>query len=406
MIDGQGQGLATDASQRAVAAQLRGPVVACAGDPLALRSAIGPFDSGDTRLDAAWDDLAGCAAEPNAFAERWFVMAGVRHLPPPRWLRLIEVWDDTGPAPSLVGLLPLILAPRYGRMPVRHVTNWLHHHSFLGTPLVRQGCEQAFWRAVLLLLDGLPEARGFLHLNGLVEDGPVHRGLAAAARDLGRRGDIVHRVVRAQLDAGLTPDAYFETHVRKKKRKELKRLSARFAELGRVTTRRLSSDDDVNAWCQDFLALEQSGWKGRAGSALASQPDTAAFFCDMLAGADAAGRLDMLRIDLDGRPAAMLINFMTPPGSFSFKIAFDERYARFSPGVLVQIENLQLLLRRDVQWMDSCAVENHPMIDSLWGGRRSIVRVTVPLSGVRRRGLFRMCRAAEDFRARFRGRAA
>ena len=84
----------------------------------------------------------------------------------------------------------------------------------------------------------------------------------------------------------------------------------------------------------------------------------------------------MLRIDLDGRAMAMLVNFITPPGAFSFKIAFDEEYARFSPGVLVQIENLQLLGRGDIAWMDSCAAENHPMIDSLWGGRRSIVRVT------------------------------
>ena len=92
----------------------------------------------------------------------------------------------------------------------------------------------------------------------------------------------------------------------------------------------------------------------------------------------------------------MLVNFITPPGSFSFKIAFDERHARFSPGVLVQIENLQLLARGDLRWMDSCAAENHPMIDSLWGGRRAIVRVTVPLAGAWRRAQFRLCRAAED----------
>ena len=36
---------------------------------------------------------------------------------------------------------------------------------------------------------------------------------------------------------------------------------------------------------------------------------------------------------------------LTPPGAFSYKTAFDERYARFSPGVLLQRENLAMLER-------------------------------------------------------------
>ncbi|MEV8367911.1 hypothetical protein, partial [Streptomyces niveus] len=43
-----------------------------------------------------------------------------------------------------------------------------------------------------------------------------------------------------------------------------------------------------------------------------------------------------------------------------------------------------------------CAVEDHPMIDSLWAQRRSVVRVSVPLSGWRRGAAFRLARAAED----------
>jgi hypothetical protein len=107
-------------------------------------------------------------------------------------------------------------------------------------------------------------------------------------------------------------------------------------------------------------------------------------------------------MELDGRPIAMLANFMTPPGSYSFKIAFDEDHARFSPGVLIQIENLRVLERQDVEWMDSCAVEDHPMINSLWAERRRIVRLSVPLAGPLRRTTFRVCRLAEDASAAMR----
>lgn len=349
------------------------------------------------RLRDEWVRLAGQASEANAFAEIWFVEPGLRHLAGAD-VKIVEVRDG----PELIGLLPLTIAGRYGRMPVRHVQNWRHFHSFLGTPLVRAGREQAFWEAVLASLDDEPWAASFLHINGLAEHGPVHRGLAAAAWIAGRRCDTVHRAQRALLASDLTPQVYYERTVRKKKRKELKRLQGRLGELGEVKVRRLASAEEVAPWCDTFLALERAGWKGKAGSALACRPHTEAFFREAIDGAYAAGRLEFLRLDLDGRPLAMLVNFLTPPGGFAFKIAFDEDHARFSPGVLLKIDNLRLLERPEIDWMDSCAVEDHSMINSLWGERRSIVRVTVPLAGVRRQATFRLCRAAETASAALR----
>jgi hypothetical protein len=77
----------------------------------------------------------------------------------------------------------------------------------------------------------------------------------------------------------------------------------------------------------------------------------------------------------------MLINFLCPPGGFSFKTAFDEDYARFSPGVLLQQANLDLLDDAGIAWVDSCAAPGHPMIDSVWRERRSLAWVNVALSG-------------------------
>lgn len=355
-------------------------------------------------LAAEWQALANDAAEANCFAEPWFMAASLAHLAADDALKLVEVRGSGG---ELLGLLPVGVGADYGRMRVRHLRNWKHHHHFLGTPLIRAGHERAVWAALLDCFDAADWAPGFLHLNGLVEGGPVHAGLAAAAAARGGCA-VVHRELRAELRSDLSPDEYYAHTVRKKKRKEIQRLANRLAELGAVATRGLERADEIAPWCDAFLALERSGWKGRAGSALACAPETEAFFRDAVAGAFAAGRLDFIRIDLDDAPIAMLVNFLAPPGSFSFKIAFDEAYARFSPGVLIQRENLRVLARDDIAWMDSCAAENHPMIDSLWGERRSIVRVTVPLRGLRRRLTHAICRALETaaaFRRRLRGPA-
>jgi CelD/BcsL family acetyltransferase involved in cellulose biosynthesis len=310
-------------------------------------------------------------------------------------VRLIEVRRGG----ALIGLLPLEVALGYARLPVAIVQNWCHHHMFLGTPLVAAGEERAFWSATLALLDEADWAPNLLHLRDFVEGGPIHLGLAAV-----RPTATVHREIRALLDSDLTPEAYYEQAVRQKKRKEIRRLKNRLAELGDVRCHALADRAELGAWCDAYLAMEAAGWKGKAGTALAGAPKTARFFSDAVAAAFDAGRLQFLRLDLAGAPIAMLVNFLTAPGSFSFKTVFDEAYARFSPGVLIQLENLQILNDPAIDWMDSCASEDHPMIDALWTERRAIVRVTVRLAGARRGVVFAICRALEKASALVRGR--
>jgi hypothetical protein len=56
--------------------------------------------------------------------------------------------------------------------------------------------------------------------------------------------------------------------------------------------------------------------------------------------------------------------------AWSWKVAYDETFAAFSPGVQAFLDLTEALLADDqVVCVDSCAVENHPMIDHLWGER-------------------------------------
>ena len=216
----------------------------------------------------------------------------------------------------------------------------------------------------------------------------------------------MHLEERAFLEGELSPDAYFEAAVRSKKRKELRRQKNRLSDEGALAFARHSDAEDLEIWIEEFLALEMRGWKGASGSALACTPQTRALFAEALNGAAAAGKLERLDLRLDGKPLAMLVNFLCPPGGFSFKTAFDEDYARFSPGVLLQVENLALLDNAHIDWCDSCAVEGHPMIDSLWTARRAIGRYSVAIGGSGRRAIFDGLLKAELARSGGRKRAA
>lgn len=340
---------------------------------------------------AGWDALATCAAELNPFYERWCLGPALAAFDPDGEVLLAE-YTVGG---KTMGIAPLARPRRYDRYPLPHLANWLHANSFLGVPLVAAGHEHGFWRALLGWADDHAQIALFLHLHAMPHSGPLHAALRDVCTSLGRTAAVVHRYDRALLQSDLAPEAYFEASMSAKKRKELRRQFNRLADEGAVAFERQDDAAGLDAWTEEFLTLERAGWKGEEGSALACEPAKARFFTEVIAGAAAADKLERLTIRLDGRPIAMLANFIAAPGAFSFKTAYDERLARFSPGVLLQRENLALLARPDIAWTDSCAAPDHPMIERIWREKRTIVRVSMAIGGKARRAFASTLFAAE-----------
>lgn len=352
----------------------------------------------DPVISQSWSKLANLAIEPNPFAEPWYQAAAVQSLASNSTRQIAACWEGE----SLLGLIPLMRSNTYAGLPLAHLQNWVNHNAFLGSPLVAKGRERDFWHGLLSALDNGRDRAFFLHLTAMRLDGPVAVALEQICNTQGRRFAIFQREERALLEHGLSPEAYLEANVRGKKRKELRRQHSRLSELGDISFERSFGDAGLADWIEEFLALERRGWKGSNGSALDCAKETRELFRNALFGAAKEGKLELLALRLDGRAIAMLVNFITPPGAFSFKTAFDEDYARFSPGVLLQIHNLALLEREDIAWCDSCAAQNHPMIDSIWSGRRSIGRYSIAIGGPIKRAAFTALLAAEQAKGRLR----
>lgn len=320
--------------------------------------------------------LVDCA-EPNPFYAPTLLDPALVWLRADGDVRLVEARDSAG---GLIGQLPVVTSDRHGRFPVHHAANWLHAHCFYGAPLLRAGQEVEAWRGLLAALDAAPWSGPFLHLRSVDSEGPAVAALHAACAQDGRSCEELGRYERAMLRSPLNAEGYWTTNVRSKKRKELRRLQYRLAECGEIERRALTDGAELDGWIDAFLALEAKGWKGEQGTALNSSKGDAAFLRFACHGAFAAGQLDMLRIDCAGTAIAMLVNFVGMQGGFSFKIAIDPEFARYSPGVLIEQDNLARVLDTHVApWMDSCAAPDHPMIDSLWGERRIIAQYRIAL---------------------------
>jgi hypothetical protein len=86
----------------------------------------------------------------------------------------------------------------------------------------------------------------------------------------------------------------------------------------------------------------------------------------------------MLGLDFDGRPIARRCAFIAGQGAFAFKTAYDEDFAAYSPGAILEQDSIrQLRGLPDVQWMDSCAAPDNLLVNRLSNDRKTVQSLIV-----------------------------
>lgn len=322
------------------------------------------------RLDAALtgdiDALAGTAVEPNVFHESWMLDAALEHLDVPE-LILVQVYHGS----TLVGLFPLHMCRRFRNLPLRNLRSWSHEYMPLGSPLIAAGHVSASLAALLDWIGSKHAPALILDLASVRADGPI---ATALSRDLHQRQRFaVHRALRERALLDLRQPV--TSGISGKHRKEIRRQQRRLAELGSVEYRALKKDEPVAPWIERFLAIEMSGWKGAEGTAMGVEAGDRAFLAQIAQQAHRRGQLQMLELTLDGATIATKCNLISGEAAFMFKIGYDQNYAKYSPGLLLELFNMDYLRSpacSALAWADSCAKSQHFMIDRLWTGRRVI----------------------------------
>jgi CelD/BcsL family acetyltransferase involved in cellulose biosynthesis len=186
---------------------------------------------------------------------------------------------------------------------------------------------------------------------------------------------------RALLARERDPRTRFNSNMKN----NLRRWQARLETFGRVTPVRLAPGDDVGAWSDEFFKLEASGWKGRAGTAVACRPEDRRFVTEVFAEAFRRGRLHITGLNLDGRPLTRHCMLQAGEGGFCFKIAYDETYEKCSPGILGEVENVrQFLENAGPRWVDSNTARENTSYRRAWKDQRTVQRVAIGVRGLGR----------------------
>lgn len=332
---------------------------------------------------AAWDELAANACDANPFYEPWALLPALEHLPEGQQVEVVLVWAPNPlpkQPPFLVGLFPLIRRARFKRLPLATIATWRHLYAYLGTPLVRVD------RAAEVLdafLDWLRDDAGaaLFVLDTIVSDTAFRHALtdALARRGLGALEE--KRYTRALFRPAADADTYLDVAIGGKKQKELRRQLRRLGETDPIAFTELQPDEPVDAWVDEFIELEGRGWKGSGGTAIRDDAAVRAFFRAAIAGAHAARQLMAYKMK-GANPIAMKLNLRRGKHAIAYKIAYDESLAKFSPGVLLEIEHIRWAhAPGSPTTIDSGAAADHPMINHLWRDRVGIETLIVTTGG-------------------------
>lgn len=251
-------------------------------------------------------------------------------------------------ADRLVGVLTLVSeVGTIGSMPARKLRAAGNTHTCRVALVLDRAFEaeviEAMWNALLRV-----PGWDVLELENVPPGGALRRLVAHAAEE-GYRTHALLALAPPYLD--LTPlngqfealrlDAKFRSNLRRRRRK----LESR----GTVT---LIASGEPGAVLEQFYALERAGWKGEAGSAIACDGATRAFYDAIARDASARGTLALYALELDGSAIAVHFGLHERERYYLLKTTYDERLRECSPGQLLTHDALRHLVTHGCREFD------------------------------------------------------
>src|SRR5579875_2499412 len=231
-------------------------------------------------IGPAWDDLAAGHLTPfmlTAWLEPW-----LDAFAPRRPLRIAALWRG----PELAAGAILIAGLRRWRAPVND-----HSPAF--------GLLAADEAALSRLTRELLERAGGLVLGPIGEGDPAGEQLCRSAAERGRLVLIepLHATLHTRT-AGALED--YLGGLASKKRSELERVRRKARREHALRESPLAVPEDLRSALDRLIELEGSGWKGRAGTAIADSRRTEGFYRAVARRFHAAGALRVSELWLDG----------------------------------------------------------------------------------------------------------
>lgn len=166
----------------------------------------------------------------------------------------------------------------------------------------------------------------------------------------------------------------FVSRIPKSRVKDLRRCWRRLSETGALDWRVHAGKNLSDEAIERFLVLENMGWKGEAGTSMRANAANEQFFREMISRFREAGGVFFTELVLNERVIASTCNLISGNSAFAFKIGWDPDFARYSPGMLIELGLLENVPKffGHLDLIDSGSVEGS-YLDALWLDKRRLV---------------------------------
>ncbi|QND33869.1 GNAT family N-acetyltransferase [Sinorhizobium meliloti] len=332
-------------------------------------------------LQRELDFLSNRAIEQNVFFTGRFLAPAMPRLED-RVIRLAVIRDQSEQRSRLRFLMPFSIEKPGFSIGATIIRAWSNPFGPLGTPLL--DAEDAaetisnLYEALAAPSAGLPPV---LVLPDIRLNGKFAQLARAVAIGENLPLTVTDTFSRPMLESLLDGPTYLREAVSSRHLRELKRQWNNLAKQGALVYNVARQPDEIRLRMEEFLVLEASGWKGRERSAMIMDRFRAAFAREAVNNLAEADSVRIHTLDLDGKAIATVIVLLMAGEAFAWKTAYDERYAKYSPGKLLVAELTEWHLDdANIIRSDSCAVPDHPVMSRLWQEREEMGTLVIGLA--------------------------
>lgn len=295
------------------------------------------------QYEDAWNALAWAAPQQSPMLGYAWVAAHLEHRLPAgaSWLVVVATRVQ-----KLVGVLPLLITPlRVLGLTRQKLSTPYDGHTNSGDALIdAQAGDEVLPKLFAAAFDAVPDAVS-LTVTRTPQASPTVSVAASEKIPL----------MMAEVDSRgaylLVPENFdtYRSGLGRNFRSNLNKAANKLAKLPGVEYQFMRGADAAVADLERLIAVEASNWKGQAGSSIASDPATIAFYSRLVRNLAYAGWLEWHFLKADGKTIAGNLCMRFADSVVLWKLGYDEQYASCSPGGMV----MQELLKRACETRDT-----------------------------------------------------
>lgn len=332
------------------------------------------YEELDESLIQQWAELEERAIESNAYLSPYFILPAVKHLTPQ--VEPIFIFVKGGPShdEKLLGVGVFEFSRGTLGMPLPHLKAYTCPHSYLTGLLIDREFVEPTIRAFFHFFCKSKSNWYGIEFNNRYGDTKLAQQFDVIAERFRVSWHEYGGKKRSVLRPKDSGDAYLENILSSISRKSLRRNMRLLREAGQVRWRIIRGQQIGPGDIDNFLKLENMGWKGEGNYSLRSKPNNEAFFCEMIESFARNGRAFFMELSVDDKVIAMVSNLVSGRAGFTFKVGWDTSFAKMSPGILNEIEFIKNApeLFPNLEYIDSGAEEGS-YIDKLWVEQRLLI---------------------------------